>query len=602
MAVLGAVFLTAGFALSQTEDATTVLESTKESVIAIIAYGEDKIEIGKGSAVALSDDIVATSYHLVSRAFDVEGVTVKGKKVKIEGILAVDRTLDLAFLKAKGKIKPVIAGDSNAMEEGGRLFMVGSNETGLITVSEGTLRRFVEFLPDQRIMEASLSVPDQFSGGPIFNIDAQLVAMTVILDPRVKFGLPMNLWKTIPQGQKATAFKAWNHEDYFETLEGAVFAGFIASSMGEDNSARSHLEKAVKLNPDLIDIHVRLAEVYNAQRDYSSAANSFRKVTEIDSSRADAFYGLGKVLVRTSRHQEAISALEKAISLNLDEKEVHLEIAGAYEALQDWGNAAEAYERYLSLDPEISWNAYKQLGLARLSLEQYDAAVAALLEANKQKPDDVNLRVKLAEAYQKQGDLAKAEEILNQLAEMNPEEAKYYYSQALRMYDSAGQYEAALEPAKKIIDLNPEDEMAITNLGLMYFRLKRYDESIETFKQCLAVKPDYAYAWLQIGIAYYSQKKFREAIEPYQKYVELAPDDPNGWLNLGVSYMSLKNFEGALEPMKKAVELLPDNANAHYNLAIVYLNLKDNFSAKEVYNTLQSLDPNLAAKLSKYIR
>jgi Tfp pilus assembly protein PilF len=66
--------------------------------------------------------------------------------------------------------------------------------------------------------------------------------------------------------------------------------------------------------------------------------------------------------------------------------------------------------------------------------------------------------------------------------------------------------------------------------------------------------------------------------------------------------MQLKDHESALEPMKKSVELKPDNAVAQFNLAIVYINLKDNFSAKEIYNKLVTLDPALAEKLKKYLR
>jgi tetratricopeptide (TPR) repeat protein len=66
--------------------------------------------------------------------------------------------------------------------------------------------------------------------------------------------------------------------------------------------------------------------------------------------------------------------------------------------------------------------------------------------------------------------------------------------------------------------------------------------------------------------------------------------------------MQLKQFDPALEPLKKAVELRPDYGAALYNLAITYLNLKDNFSAREVYKSLSNVDPDLAARLQKYLR
>jgi Flp pilus assembly protein TadD len=50
------------------------------------------------------------------------------------------------------------------------------------------------------------------------------------------------------------------------------------------------------------------------------------------------------------------------------------------------------------------------------------------------------------------------------------------------------------------------------------------------------------------------------------------------------------------------VELQPNNANALYNLAIAYLNLHDNFSAREIYKKLKTIDPGLAKKLEEHLR
>ena len=71
---------------------------------------------------------------------------------------------------------------------------------------------------------------------------------------------------------------------------------------------------------------------------------------------------------------------------------------------------------------------------------------------------------------------------------------------------------------------------------------------------------------------------------------------------LGMSYMQIKSWHMAVEPLTKSMELRPDSGNAYYNLAICYLNLKDNYSARDIYNKLQSVDPGLAQKLKKYIK
>jgi hypothetical protein len=95
--LLGSLVLTSSWAVAQTEEANNILGQAGPSVLALVSYGSDKAEIIKGSALALSEDIVVTAYHVVSQAFDIEGLNIKGKKVKIDGIMGVDKAHDIAL-------------------------------------------------------------------------------------------------------------------------------------------------------------------------------------------------------------------------------------------------------------------------------------------------------------------------------------------------------------------------------------------------------------------------------------------------------------------------------------------------------------------------
>jgi tetratricopeptide (TPR) repeat protein len=602
LVLICSIILASSWAFSQTEEANNILGQAGGGVLTIIGYGADKAEIIKGSALVLAEDVVVTAYHVIAQAFDVEAVNFKGKKIKIEGILGVDKAHDIAILKLKGKAQALPIGTIDKLAAGARIFALGSNESGQIVISEGTLRRALDLDAEVKILEISLSVPEQFRGGPILDVNGQLVGMLLVLERSLKFGLPIGALVSVPRTGKVVEFKAWTRENYFETVEGNVFAGRAAAALDEQMSARIYLEKAVKLNPSYLDGYVKLADIYANQRDYTAAAAAYKKVTELDASRADAFFGMGSVLMRQTKFKEAVEALEKAIALNVANKEVQFDLGTAYEELQEFDKAAGAYEKFIALAPAVTWTAYLRLGICRTKLGQFDAAIAAFLEAQKAQPKDLKVNFTLAEAYEKAGQLEKAEAVYNILAELNPAEAKTYHRQSFRIYDVAGNYERAITPAKKVVDLEPKNETNYYYLGLTYFKLQKYDEAIAAFQQGLAVKPDFAHAWFQIGSAYFNQKKFKEAAAAYKKYTEFSPDDPSGWLSIGVCYMQLKDHESALEPMKKSVELKPDNAVAQFNLAIVYINLKDNFSAKEIYNKLVTLDPALAEKLKKYLR
>src|SRR4030042_917470 len=136
-----AICLAAGvFLFSQTQESAQLFEKNKDGVLALFVEGGNKELIAKGVGFGLAEDVVATSYHLVSQAEEVEGVNVKGKKMKLEGIITVDRNLDVALLKVKGKVGVLALGNSDELQSGARLFALGANESGGRTTAEGTVR------------------------------------------------------------------------------------------------------------------------------------------------------------------------------------------------------------------------------------------------------------------------------------------------------------------------------------------------------------------------------------------------------------------------------------------------------------------------------
>jgi len=600
--LIGSIVMTSSWAAAQTEEANKILGQAGSGVIAVVSYGADKAELLKGSALALSEDVVVTAYHIVSQASDIEGMTIKGKKVKVEGLIGFDKALDIALIKLKSKLLALPIGSIDSLNPEARLFALGSNESGQLVIAEGTFRRAVDVPAVGKVLEVSMPVPEQFRGAPLFDVNGQLVGMLLVLERGFKFGLPIGALVGVPRTAKAVEFKTQTTANYFDTAEGNLFAARTALALKEALTARLHLEKALKINASDIGATLMLGDIAFNQRDYTSAASAFRKATELDPARPEAFYGLGSTLLKQTQFKDAAAALDKAVALGHAGKEVHLDLGSAYEALQDFPKAAASYEKYISLGPAEAWSAWHRLGVCRTKLGDYPGAVAALLEAEKVQPRDLKVKLSLAEVYEKAGQLENAEATYVAMAGINPPEAITYYRQAYRIYDAANRHDRAVAPAKKVIELEPANETNHYYLGLTYFKAQLYEEAIAAFQQGIAVKADFPHAWFQIGSSYINMKKYKEAADAYKKYAGFVPDDPSGWLSIGVAYMQAKDFESALAPLKKCVELKPDNAVAQFNLAIVYINLKDNYSAKEIYNKLQTLDPALAERLKKHIR
>ena len=587
---------------TQSEDATRVLETYQERVVSFVSFDKEKNEIARGTGFIIGPELMLTSYSLISQAEKVEGKDFKGKKVKIEGIIGVDKNFNVAILKAKSKSPAFAMGNIIDAGIGNKVFAVGGSEGGGIKVSDGTIEKLTEYSPNQRIIETTIDALEIFNGAPIIGMDGKVLGMLIFLDTRTKFTLPANLFQGISKQSKHTKFKDQTQEEYFTTYEGAYLAGKVYAALGRNSQAEKALKTVLNIKPDELDAHLKIASIQVEQRNYSSATSTFKKIIELDPSLDGAHQGLGDVYLKMRKWKEAIPPLTKAAELNPDNTQAYYLVGTAHEELKEFDKAADAYKTYINKNPGNPRDTYYRLGLCQMELNQLDLASESLEKAVEINPQDTQIMSKLADFFHKTGQYDKAANTYQNLTELNPDDAKYYFNTIIRMYDEAGMPEKAIEATKKMIELNPQDEEAIYNLGYMYIKLKNFDEAIEAFKRAVEVKPDFEFAYSNLGYCYTQKKKYNESIETYKKLVEINPESADGWMSIGIGYMYLKKFDPAVAPLQRAIELKPENGSAYYNLGICFLNLEDYQSARDIHKQLQGVNADLAAKLQKLLR
>ncbi len=587
---------------SQSDEASRVLETYQQSVISFVSLDKEKNQLARGTGFMIGPEMMLTNYSLISQAEKVEGFDYKGKKVKIEGILGADKNYNVVILKAKSKFPALVTGNPMDAGIGNKVFAIGGDETGTIRVSEGTVEKFTEFLPNQRFIETTVEAIDGFDGAPIIGMDGKVLGLLLFLDLRTKFTLPTNLFQGISRQSKHTKFKDQTPEDYFSTYEGASLAGNVYSALGRASQAEKALKTVLKFKPDQTDAHLKIARIQVEQRNYGSASSTFKKIIELDPSLESAHQGLGDVYLKMRKWKEAILPLTKAVELNADNTMAYYLIGTAHEELREFDQAAQAYKTYLEKNPGNPGDTYYHLGLCQTELNALEEATVSLEKAMERDPSNEQIMIKLADVYQRTGKYDKSAETYTKLSEINPDDAKYYFNTIVKMYDEAGMQDKAIEATKKMIDMNPQDADAIYNLGYMYVKLKKFDEAIETFKRAIEVRPDFEYAYSNLGYCYIQQKKYSESIQTYKKLVEINPENADGWMSIGTGYMYLKKFDPAVAPLQRAIELRPDNGYAYYNLGICYLNLQDYQSARDIHKQLQEVNPELASKLQKLLR
>lgn len=586
----------------QSEEASKVFNPIKEGVVSFVSYDEKGKQLYQGIGFALNEEIIATNYHLISQAREIKGVNFKGKKAKFEGIVDVNKKLDLALLKIKRNLTPLSLGTLKEFQKGTKFYVVGGDPSGKFRVLEGEVKGVIGLTSDTNIVETDVVIPEGYAGAPLVDSKGVVVGMMFYLEGGTVFALPANKLQSLSTRGRVQSLEKRDSEDYFSTYEGAYFSGRVYNLFEDNLNAQKALERVVEKKPENEEALSLLASVYTKQRKYSSAVSTYEKIVKIEPQRDDIFMRIGQIYLKMMEWEKAVPPLKKAVELNIDNKEAYYDIGNAYEKMEKFDLAAKAYEKYLDLNPEDIGNTYFRLGICYSELEQFEKAIPALQKSLEDNPQNKQALTNLVRAYRQTNQPDKAAEQYIKMAEIYPDDAAVYYNNAIRVYDEANMPNKAIKVAEKLVQLKPKDDQALYNLGYMYVKAKNYQGAIDTLKKVVNLRPDHEYAHYNLGVSYLRLKKYNEAINSFKKFVEIAPDNANGWFNIGVAYMQQKKFSEAVEPLKKTIQIDPNMGVAYYNLAIAYLNLRDNQSAREMYEKLKTINSNLAQKLEKYLK
>jgi protein O-GlcNAc transferase len=136
-------------------------------------------------------------------------------------------------------------------------------------------------------------------------------------------------------------------------------------------------------------------------------------------------------------------------------------------------------------------------------------------------------------------------------------------------FHQAGQLDEAIECYKKCLKQQPDNVVALCNLGGALQTTGMLDDSATVLQKAVGLKPDYAGAHNNLGLTKQDQESFDEAIVCYQKAISINPTFAQAYNNLGNVQQLQSNLDGAVASYQKAISLQPGFAQFYNNLGNV---------------------------------
>lgn len=331
---------------------------------------------------------------------------------------------------------------------------------------------------------------------------------------------------------------------YLRQLSEAQNAVSSASPSGNIlDQAIGEYEKIVALQPNDVEDHMVLGQLYTVKHESQKAEEQFKTARTIEPDSEDAILNLARLYAENGDIAHAAKVIEDVPAQDRTAK-MEAALGAAYDQLKQPKDAIAAYKRAADMDPG-DVHTLSALAQALLNDNQLDAALKAYRNLSDTDPDDTGNLIHISEIQRRQG-----------------------------------KYDDALATIRKAIKKDPDSLEAGYNEGLLLDVLGRYDESAQVYEHMVDLTSHANGAYTteeknnrgifldRLGAVYHEQNKVDQAIATYQKLIDMGGDQAlRGYQGQVDTYRDAKMFDKAIEISRKAVAADPKNRDLKLMLA-----------------------------------
>ncbi len=401
--------------------------------------------------------------------------------------------------------------------------------------------------------------------------------------------------------------------------------GVKAQQQGKFDDAITAYQQAIQSMPKESAFAYALGTAYQAKGDLDNALTWYQKACELAPQNAD----FKKVLTAARGLQEAplmdeavkkhtagdlagaIPLYLKALALNPNDAHGWTNLAGAYQASDDFAKAREAYQKGFDLDNKGEAENLYFLGLLDENGQQGAKALQDYQRYVMAQPRGTYA----VQAQSRISDLRlnpnKTQKIVTTTEQKQSSEAQGAYDTAVRLQQD-NKLDEALTEYKKAIASQPNEPSFYYGIGTCYQAKGDFDQAMTNYRKATSLnpkEPSYKDALKQVAQAKAQPlvdsaiKKqttkdakgnydIAGAIADYEAALRIN-DDASTRMNLGTAYQGNNQFPKAIDAYKRAVQLDPQQAaDAYYYLGTIYETMNQSNLAIPEYQKYLKVAPN----------
>ncbi|PLK44541.1 tetratricopeptide repeat protein [Emticicia sp. TH156] len=254
----------------------------------------------------------------------------------------------------------------------------------------------------------------------------------------------------------------------------------------------------------------------------------------------------------------------------------------------EYKKAIDFFSEAIEKTPTFA-DAYNNRGMAKLATGNLGGAIADFEKAVSLDSDFVLAKYNLAEALSNSDGLDESISLLKSIEKYYKDSSFYYVTLSNALIQKSN-FPEATQALQKALQLQPENDKALTNTGFIQYQQKEYNLAKQNFEKAIAINPKQDFALNNLSLIYANEGNFTKAIELVDKAIAI---------NKSVLYKNNKGYyllnTGKLPEGKQLIEsaLGVNNAWAIRNMGVYELLSKNYSKALANFEKAERLDPGV---------
>lgn len=344
------------------------------------------------------------------------------------------------------------------------------------------------------------------------------------------------------------------------------------------------LEKAARESPNEIAVYFEMAKNHSYLKQWDQAEKFYNKVLQMQPGKPEAYEGLYDIYYNTEDYHKAIETVQKLIPFDREYKE---DLANLYERTEQYEKALKLLDE---LDLELGHNDYRNQLRQQIYIKSDNtkSQISDLENRINRTPANEQDFLNLIFLYSEQNNTQAAFETAQKLIDLNPESDVAHLA-LYKFFLESGKTNEALNSMRTVFDsdkIDTDSKFKVLNDFLLFVNENpQYENELENMVRLFSNEAGQNQVFQKLGDYYLNKKMTEDALNYYKLGLNIDPNDFKLITTILLLQIETQDFKEAEKLSAGSLDLFPSQPILYLLNGVSNLNLNNISKAKTMFET-----------------